>query len=372
MNILIILPGVYIEYNSIAYTILGLEKFGYFPVIITSRSRGSKSTGTNSDYEEHGKTKIYRIVDKSPALWKAKGTKTETLISDIIERHDVKMLLASTNACCEISSHLASKHSIPNIMMLEFLFHKTRFFAASIREYLGLNFLKPLAWRYHYNKFSKHNNSLITFYNEEEEEALKTPNTYFVPWCNQIPNEILIPDKKENSLIFAGNFSKWTIKDECLIELASILEKKIVDKIHFVGYGVLLYKIEKLKELFGDRIIIHGSLPRNEVLELIAKVKYGIQAATLGGWGFMGECLALKTPLIILDSNKYRLRDAENAIIIKNFGEMHNQISYYNNHPEKYKLLQENGHLAYKQNHTGDKTAEYLAIAIKQTFNEFS
>jgi len=38
---------------------------------------------------------------------------------------------------------------------------------------------------------------------------------------------------------------------------------------------------------------------------------------------------------------------------------------------ERYKILQENGHLVYKQNHTGDKTAEYLAIAIKQTFNEF-
>ena len=85
----------------------------------------------------------------------------------------------------------------------------------------------------------------------------------------------------------------------------------------------------------------------------------------------MGECLALKTPLIILKSNKYKLRNTENAIIIEKFSDMYKQISHYNKNHKEYNKLQENGYLVYEQNYTGEKTAEYLAKAIKQTLNEF-
>jgi len=370
MNILIILPGLSINYNSIGFTILGLEKFGYCPVIITSRSRGLKDPGMNSDYEEHGNTKIYRIVDKSLDIWKAKGTKTESLISDIIVRHDVKMMFASTNGCFEISSYLSKKHSLPNVMMLEYIFHKERFFGYSKKRYLGINILIPFAWKYYYNKYLKHHSALLTFYNEEEKKSLKTSNTFFVPWCNQIPEGIQITNKKNNSIIFAGELTKLTIKDEFLTELANILNENIVEEIHFVGYGNKLYKIEELKKVFADRIIIHGSLPRNKVLELIGKAKYGIQPATLGGWGFMGECLALKTPLITLKSNKYRLQNKKNIIMVDRFDNISKELLIYNKNCVLYKQIQDNGFDFYTNNHTGKVTAKYLSDIIKKILDE--
>ena len=372
MNIGIILPGLSLEYNSIGFMILELEKYGYNPTVITSRSRGLKDKGVNPEFEEHGRTKIYRIVDKSPEIWGAGGTEVENRICDILEANNVSLICTCTNASYRIGRLLGKRLNVPNILMLEFVFHKRRFFSASKREFLGLPFLIPLAWRYNYNKFRRGFTALSSFYVEEQPQVDSTKNVFLVPWCNDIRGLNPSGIDKENSLIFAGELTKWTIKVEMITALDKALSNGLIDKVHFVGYGDKKYLIDGLKSKYKEEVIIHGSLPRQKVLELIKKAKYGLQPATLGGWGFMGECLALGTPLITLKSNRYKLSDGVNVILLEELSNLSKALSYYNTNDKAYRCLQENGLVHYRLNHTAEITGKFFADMLDEVVLDHS
>ena len=62
-------------------------------------------------------------------------------------------------------------------------------------------------------------------------------------------------------------------------QISLILKDNIIEKFHVIGYGNRVSYIEDLKKTHNDKVVIHGSLPRNEVLEKISSSKYGIGPA---------------------------------------------------------------------------------------------
>ena len=124
---------------------------------------------------------------------------------------------------------------------------------------------------------------------------------YYLPWPDRIPETCALPAKRcKFRAIYAGTLLPNKNTQELSWIIPLILEKTETKEFVIVGSGSHERVIEKLKQQFGERIIRIPSLPRCEVLKLIAGSQYAFSPVKEGGWGFLGDCWGTRTPLFML------------------------------------------------------------------------
>ncbi len=143
-------------------------------------------------------------------------------------------------------------------------------------------------------------NSYLVALTEQEGEILKKFGALKVKIIpNPIDTSFFKPGdfKKENLLLYVGRFTDWKIGN--FPEIAKgILKKDGEIKIAFIGFDTNP-RIDFLKKIFPERVIIRRNLSRDELLKWYQKAKVLVLPSKYEAFGMVCvEALSTETPIV--------------------------------------------------------------------------
>ncbi len=218
-----------------------------------------------------------------------------------------------------------------------------------------------LIWRWAYSCAD----SVISCYYGD---ALKQPevnNTpfYYVPWPTFHPNIEVEAKRKKDRAVFIGAFEPHKNLHELLVTIPEIFEKTPLKEFCFVGTGHDLGVIQQLKISYPDSITHIRSLGREQCLKLIRDSFFAYSPATRGGWGFIGDSWAMKTPIIVTH-NHYGFNDNIDSVVTAPQDIANRVKSLYENDSE-FERVRTGGFKRYVENHSANAVgARFLEICI--------
>ncbi len=122
---------------------------------------------------------------------------------------------------------------------------------------------------------------------------------------NAIRKTSVVPDSKQNILLFVGRFA-WEKAPERLLEAFSKLANKTDWKLHFAGDGPMLNEMKLFsKELkIDDKVVFHGAV--SNIDELYSKASiYAIPSKVEGFPNALCEAMSFALPCICFDDIPY-------------------------------------------------------------------
>jgi hypothetical protein len=125
-----------------------------------------------------------------------------------------------------------------------------------------------------------------------------------------------------------------------------ILRETETKQFIIVGLGPHVPIIKKLKEQYDQRIIHINQLPRDEALKLISNCFYAYTPVITGGWGFVGDCWSMKTPIVMTHNDNYVI-NSKNALVANDINELIKNINLLYKQQHLYETLQNNGYEEY-------------------------
>jgi glycosyltransferase involved in cell wall biosynthesis len=193
----------------------------------------------------------------------------------------------------------------------------------------------------------------------------------FVPWCNELPAGFQPALKKERELaVYVGTFSRWKNTDAFSAIVPLILRNTPTKRILFVGSG-RTQVVENLKGQFGSAVEHIPGLPRNEVLSELSSAYYGITTVKRGGWGFIGDCWAVQTPLVTL-FNDYNLHHQKDSVVGGDLEGLIEGIQKLYSEPHLHQSMQNAGYQRYVRDHTASAVGSSYESTLKETLKRWS
>jgi glycosyltransferase involved in cell wall biosynthesis len=170
--------------------------------------------------------------------------------------------------------------------------------------------------------------------------------------------------RNQDRAVFIGSFDAHKNFNEFKTVLPELFSKTPLKEFYFIGDGYYSYVVDELKKLFPDRIKHIRTMPRDECLKLISSSYFCYSPAVLGGWGFIGDAWATKTPMVV-KYNHYNFNNDVDSIvtgtesIAEHINRLYDNSSYYNR-------IATGGYRRFKDNHSVEKIGQkYLDICFK-------
>jgi glycosyltransferase involved in cell wall biosynthesis len=190
---------------------------------------------------------------------------------------------------------------------------------------------------------------------------------FYLPWPSYVPGGFEYASKRENGRgIYIGSLYPFKNTQEFDKTLPLILEKSKTKQFVVVGTGPHAPLIKKLERQYGEAIRYVDHLSRTEALRLISSSYYAYSPVRIGGWGFIGDCWSMRTPIAMTHNDSYVV-DNVNALVARNEDDLVSNINRLYDDNELYQNLQKNGYEEYKTRKAdivGDKLYNILTKAI--------
>lgn len=193
---------------------------------------------------------------------------------------------------------------------------------------------------------------------------------FFVPWCNAPLSSLIVRSKVKGRAMYAGVFSKFKNTDEFYETIPRLMEETPTKEFVFLGSGSArcAQVIETLRRKYGARIRHLIGLPRAEALELLSSCYYAYTPVNTGGWGFIGDCWATRTPLV-MTHNDYCATAGVDALVTST-GDIATTVNKIYEDRGLRRALQKNGYEHYLKEHTvtsvGHKIMEVVRYVHKR------
>jgi len=131
------------------------------------------------------------------------------------------------------------------------------------------------------------------------------PRTEYVPWCTDPGRRRThaLPDR--GVAIFAGALAKHKNPSELVAVIRQVLAETPTTRFRLATSRQSTRILVAWRTEFGERFEPYTNLTLTQVAGLMEEAQYGITAAAAGGWGFIGGCWALQTPLVLLHPNSF-------------------------------------------------------------------
>ena len=197
----------------------------------------------------------------------------------------------------------------------------------------------------------------------------RNKSIFYLPWPCYIPDDFNYNlDKESNRGIYIGSLYPVKNTQEFEHTIPLILEKTKTKQFVVVGPGSHAQIIRKLQHQYGKAIHYISSLPRTDALKLISSSYYAYTPVKTGGWGFIGDCWSMKTPIVMTHNDSY-VSNNMNALVAKDENDIVAQINYLFEDRQLYQKLQANGYEEYekrKADVVGDKLYSILMEACNE------
>lgn len=353
LNVLCIYPGINKEVNDVAQLLIFLKKSGLDLSVITARSNRSKSVDTSPRYESMDGIGIYRLFDSfSEMVWFPDLLLRRTLSLARDLKPDLTFCSQELNM--RIAVNLKKALRIPIVLLSEFVGD----LAAGKSRSKKMSFLMqclgvPYGSAY-WEWLTKWSDAIITCDPQDRVDLITQSKwaipVFYIPWCNQLPEDYSpASDRISGRGMYAGALSGFKNSKEFLETIPLIMEKTSTSEFIFLGGGDTSI-IHLLREKYGSKIKYVRGMPRTKALELLSSCSFAYTPVKRGGWGFIGDCWATKTPLV-MTHNEYCAKSSIDSLVV-NRTEIDTGISRILTNNALCKTLQENGYLHYLREHT--------------------
>jgi glycosyltransferase involved in cell wall biosynthesis len=347
MNVISIYPGLVKEKNDNAFSLLRLQERGVKLSMIAGKSMGLKGKGQLSTHENMDGISIHRLYKD---LW-------EMLISP--KKHFYEILELTKDKpdlifCCQefnmrLALMLQKHYDVPIVLQVEdagriYWGNAYSFKFNSLLRVIGIPSGRKF-WPWLCNKAS----DIITCHPRDQQITNELSQfgteVHYVPWPTSIPADFKsLPGKNKNRGVYVGSLYPFKNTQEFEWSVPRILKETPTKEFIIVGPGSHAKLVKNLEKSTNGLVRYIPELPRTEALQLISSSYYAYTPVKKGGWGFIGDCWTMGTPLAMSYNDCY-VADSENALVANESHDLIENINRFYNDLELYKKLTKQGYL---------------------------
>jgi len=305
--------------NDNAFMLTRLYDRGMKVVVIAGRSMGLKGSGSLPIYENMDGIPIYRLYKNLFDMFLFPN-KALSKVIDVATELNPDVIFCSQELNMRLALSVQKVIKKPIVLLVE---DAGRIFSGEAHTSLKMKsamkfFGIPSSGLGFWSWLCEKSAALITCHPRDQENLSTLSKhgkpVYYLPWPSHIPEMELSEVKEKNKGIYVGSLYPFKNTKEFEWTLPLILEKTKTKQFIVIGPGPDVPLIMKLKEKYGDAIRYIDHMPRVEVLKLISSCYYAYTPVKIGGWGFIGDCWSVKTPVVMTHNDGYVI-DNVNALI---------------------------------------------------------
>jgi glycosyltransferase involved in cell wall biosynthesis len=355
------------QVNDNAHMLIRLHEKGARLVIVTGKSMGLKGKGNLPTYEDMDGIQIHRLYENPQEMFLFPEKRLNRIL-EIAKDLEPDLIFCDQELNMRLAVLIQKSLKKPIVLMVE---DAGRIFAGEfynssktrIAMFLFGIPSGPKFWSWLCEKA----NVLITCNPRDQQNLglLSKHNkpVFYLPWPSYIPNDLECGSTRENGVgIYIGSLYPFKNTQEFEKTLPLILEKSKTKKFVVVGPGPQASIIRKLEARYGEAISYVNHLPRTEALRLISNSFYAYSPVKIGGWGFIGDCWSMKTPIVMTHNDDYVINNV-NALVAGDENDLVENINRLYEDTNLYQKLQTNGYAEYekrKADVVGDKLFNIL------------
>jgi glycosyltransferase involved in cell wall biosynthesis len=168
------------------------------------------------------------------------------------------------------------------------------------------------------------------------------------------------PTRRAKRIIFIGALNEHKRIESFYRTIPLIFARTPIEEFWIVGSGKDYSVIQALEAQYPGKITHIPFLERDRCLALMSESLFGYTPAMWGSWGFIGDCWAVGTPVIVT-SNHYNFNDDVDAIVATD-DEIVSRLNELIQKPAAYQRIAENARKRF--------LADHSAIGISAKFIE--
>jgi len=356
VNIILISPGLDKRFNDNYGIYKYLSENGFNILIITQKQNPNKSANQISpEFELDGYISIYRLFEsfkKQKSFFLSRRKLRQ--IKKIVKSFSADIILCEELSNLYLAYRIKRYLRIPLILRVEFAYNinfpyrtmgnflsifKNKIIGDSIAKIVGSSI-----WHIA-NKLS---DKIISCYYEDQDRL--SERFFYIPWPSQPIIQTLEVPIKRGRAVFIGAFDDHKNLIEFKTTLPILLNNTPLNEFYFIGDGKNSFIVDELVSKYPNNIFHIKSLSRESCLEYIMSSFFCYSPATRGGWGFIGDTWATKTPLVV-SSNHYDFKDRVDSIVV-NIDEIAIRVNELYNDSSLYNVLSSGGYSRYLQYHS--------------------
>jgi len=337
------------KFNDNAFMLIRLQDKGMKLAVFTCRSLGLKGTGRLPFYENMDGIPVHRLF-RNPydtLLFPSRRLKEMLQISKELKPD---LIFCSQELNMRLALILQRYLEKPIVLLVEDagrIFsgeaYKNVYATSFIMRMLGFSKGSEL-WSW----LCKKATVLVTCHPRDQQIFHRLSQygkpIFYLPWPTYIPDGFQFsPQKKINRGVYVGSLYPFKNTQEFMWKLPRILKETPTKEFFVVGPGPHAAIIKKLQRKTIGTIKYLPQLPRVEALNLIASSYYGYTPVKKGGWGFIGDCWSVKTPIVMTNNDAY-VSNNVNALVAEDEDALIQNINRLYKEPELYKTLQMKGY----------------------------
>ncbi len=373
MNILAIYPGMNERCDNAHMLTRLLAKDAKLSVI-ACKSLGFKGKGALPEYENMAGIPIHRLFKDHMEMFFFPDKKLKECLN-IASDLKPDLIFCSQELNMRLAISLQKQLRVPIVLLVEDAGRINSGETYSTSKFsFAMNLFGIPNGRKFWDWLCKRADALITCHPKDEQKlnALSRYNkpVYFLPWPTYVPSEFKFPQQREmHRGIYIGLLGP--AKNTQVFErmLPRILNETPTEEFLVIGPGPHTKIIEKLQKETNRAVKHLAGVSRREALELIAGSYYAYTPVVMGGWGFIGDCWSMKTPLVMTHNDNYVLNE-ENALVAKDDDALITNIKRLYKNPELYGSLQQKGVEESQKKHAavvGDQLYDSFAKTLSGT-----
>ena len=367
MNVLCLYPGMDKLVNDNAHMLISLHKKGVNLAIITGRSMGLKGQGKLPAYEDMDGIPIYRLYE-SIDMWLF-PKKALTKILKIAKDLKPDLIFCSQELNMRLALMIQKTLKKPIILLVE---DAGRISSGEAYRSIKMKSLMfafgmpsgPTLWSWLCQK----SDAVITCSPKDQDNLVSLSKhnkpLYYLPWPSHVPENLEYATTRDRGkALYIGSLSQVKNTQEFEQTLPVILRETETKQFIVVGLGPHVPIIKKLEERYGERIIHISQLSRDDALKLISNCFYAYTPVVTGGWGFVGDCWSMKTPIVMTHNDSYVINN-ENALVANDVNDLIKNINLLYKQQDLYETLQKNGYEEYTKRSakaTADKLYDIIS-----------
>jgi glycosyltransferase involved in cell wall biosynthesis len=373
MNVLCIYPGMTKSRNDNAFVLTKLREKGVKLAVITGKSLDLKGVGQLPAYEDMDGIPIFRLYRNPRTMFVYPQEKLANVLQ-IVNSLKPDIIFCSQELNIRLAMAIKRYINVPIVLLVEDGGRilsgdvKLGVFNRTFMPFFGLS-NGPMFWQWLCQRVS----AVITCHPRDKKLLKKLSQygkpVYYLPWPTHLPDNCTFPSSREDRGVYVGSLYPFKNTQEFKKTLPRIIKETNTKQFIVVGPGPHAKIIKKLENQNPDSIKYVRELSRTDALSLIASSKYAYTPVVRGGWGFIGDCWSMKTP-IVMSSNDGYVTDSENALVANNENALIDNINRLYNEPELFEKLQEKGY-SESENRKAEIVSDGLYNILAKTIRDF-
>jgi hypothetical protein len=352
-----------------AFVLVKLKEKGTNVMVITGKSLGLKGEGYLPEYEDMCGVSVHRVFRNIWWAFAFPGLGFKKKL-ELAEQFHPDLIFCSLELNIRFATMLQKRLNKPIILLVE---DAGKIFSGEAYQDFKSNILfrllrvprGKLFWPW----LCKKADAIVTCHprdnqNLEQLSGCGKPVS-FVPWPTYIPDDFEPPiSRKLDRGVYIGSLFPFKNTQEFEYTLPRIVSETPTKEFIVVGPGPHAEIIKKLEKETSGAVKYIPELPRTEALRLIASSYYAYTPVAKGGWGFIGDCWSVKTPIVMTHNDDY-VTNGVNALVSENADSLIENINRLYNDDILYRKIQ-----ARETEESRIRSTELVSVSLYELFKK--